>query len=78
VRVNVIAPGPIDNAFQKDIEAGITRAVGRDGTKLLDSMIPLGRHARADEIARTVLFLASDLSSFSTGSVFMADGGMHV
>ena len=78
VRVNVIAPGPIDNAFQKDIEAGITKAVGRDGTELLDSLIPLRRHGRADEIAHTVLFLASDLSSFSTGSVFMADGGMHV
>jgi NAD(P)-dependent dehydrogenase (short-subunit alcohol dehydrogenase family) len=78
IRVNVIAPGPIDNAFQKGIEDGITAATGRDGTALLDGMIPLRRHARAEEIARTVLFLASDQSSFSTGGVFMADGGMHV
>ncbi len=78
IRVNVVAPGPIDNAFQKRIEDGITAATGRDGTAMLDGIIPLRRHARAEEIARTVVFLASDQSSFSTGSVFMADGGMHV
>jgi NAD(P)-dependent dehydrogenase (short-subunit alcohol dehydrogenase family) len=78
IRVNVVAPGPVDNAFQKRIEDGITAATGRDGTAMLDGIIPLRRHARAEEIARTVLFLASDQSSFSTGSVFMADGGMHV
>jgi NAD(P)-dependent dehydrogenase (short-subunit alcohol dehydrogenase family) len=78
IRVNVVAPGPIDNGFQKEIENGITAATGRDGTALLNGIIPLRRHARAEEIARTVLFLASEQSSFSTGSVFMADGGMHV
>lgn len=78
IRVNVIAPGPVDNEFQKGIEAGISAAIGRDATALLDGMIPLGRHARAEEIASTVAFLASEQSSFSTGSVFMADGGMHI
>jgi NAD(P)-dependent dehydrogenase (short-subunit alcohol dehydrogenase family) len=78
IRVNIVAPGPIDNVFQKNIEDGITQATGRDGTKLLDSIIPLHRHAKPEEIARTVLFLASHDSSFSTGSVFMADGGMHI
>ena len=43
----------------------------------LNQMIPLGRHARPDEVAKSVLFLASDQSSFSTGSVFMADGGFN-
>jgi NAD(P)-dependent dehydrogenase (short-subunit alcohol dehydrogenase family) len=78
IRVNVIAPGPIDNAFQADIERRLTPVVGRDATALLDAMIPLGRHARPEEIAQMVLFLASGRSSFSTGGVFMADGGMHV
>jgi len=78
IRVNVVAPGPIDNGFQKDIENGLTAAIGRDATALLDSIIPLHRHGRAEEIARAVLFLASDHSSFTTGSVLMADGGMHI
>lgn len=78
IRVNVIAPGPIDNGFQKDIEDGLSKAIGRDATRLLDSLIPLGRHGRAEEVARSVLYLASDFSSFTTGSVLMADGGMHI
>ncbi len=78
IRVNVVAPGPIDNSFQADIERRLTPVVGRDATALLDSMIPLHRHGQPEEIAQMVLFLASARSSFSTGSVFMADGGMHV
>jgi NAD(P)-dependent dehydrogenase (short-subunit alcohol dehydrogenase family) len=78
IRVNVVAPGPIDNGFQRNVESGLTQALGTDAGKLLDSVIPLGRHARAEEVARTVLFLASEQSAFTTGSVVMADGGMHV
>ena len=78
IRVNVIAPGPIANDFQADIERRLSAVVGRDATAMLDSMIPLGRHGAPQEIAQMVLFLASARSSFSTGSVFMADGGMHV
>jgi NAD(P)-dependent dehydrogenase (short-subunit alcohol dehydrogenase family) len=78
IRVNVVAPGPIDNGFQKNVEAGLSRAIGTDATKFLDGLIPLGRHGRAEEIGRLVLYLASDHSSFSTGGVFMADGGMSI
>ena len=78
IRVNVLAPGPIDNSFQTMIEERLTEIVGEDGTEFLNRVIPLGRHGQAGEIARSVLFLASDQSSFSTGSVFMADGGMNV
>lgn len=78
IRVNVIAPGPIENDFQLDIEQRLSQVVGRDATQMLDGMIMLGRHGRPEEIARAVLFLASDDSSFTTGTVLMADGGMHV
>ncbi|OFW62145.1 MAG: short-chain dehydrogenase [Actinobacteria bacterium RBG_16_64_13] len=78
IRVNVLAPGPIDNSFQTRIEEKLTEVVGQDGTEFLNHIIPLGRHGRAEEIARAVLFLASDQSSFTTGAVLMADGGMHV
>jgi NAD(P)-dependent dehydrogenase (short-subunit alcohol dehydrogenase family) len=41
-------------------------------------LIPLHRHGTAEEIARSVLYLASDQSSFTTGSMLMVDGGMSV
>ena len=78
IRVNTLHPGPIDNEFQAKIDAGIGKlAGGVDGRKLLDAAIPLGRHADPDEIARSALFLASDLSAFVTGSMLMADGGLR-
>ena len=78
IRVNVLAPGPIDNSFQSKIEERLTEVIGQDGTEFLNNIIPLGRHGHAEEVAQMVLFLASDRSSFSTGSVFMADGGMNI
>ncbi|MBV9237807.1 MAG: SDR family oxidoreductase [Xanthobacteraceae bacterium] len=44
---------------------------------MLNDAIPLHRHAHPDKIARAALFLASDQSSFTTGSILMADGGMN-
>lgn len=77
VRVNTIHPGPIDNDFQHAVEMAATGAPRDEATKVFDGMIPLGRHAAPDEIARAVLFLASDDSSFVTGSTIPVDGGMH-
>ena len=78
IRVNILAPGPTDNEFQATIEDRMSKTLGIDATALLNNqMIPLGRHAEPEEIAKSVLFLASDQSSFSTGSVFMADGGWN-
>jgi len=78
IRVNTLHPGPVDNAFQAQIEANIGKmAGGIDATKMLDDAIPLHRHAEPDEIARSALYLACDLSSFVTGSTLMVDGGMR-
>jgi NAD(P)-dependent dehydrogenase (short-subunit alcohol dehydrogenase family) len=78
IRVNTLHPGPIDNAFQLEIEKGIGAMTGGvNATKLLDGLIPLHRHGRPEEIARSALYLASDMSSFVTSATLMADGGMR-
>ena len=78
IRVNTIHPGPLDNAFQRDVEAGIGRELGIDGGEMFDRLIPLGRHGSAGEVARSVLYLASDAASFTTGTMLMVDGGMSI
>lgn len=76
IRVNSLHPGPVDNAFQTHIEDSFGELIGgADATALMNSMIPMGRHGQASEIANAALFLASDMSSFTTGSMLVADGG---
>jgi NAD(P)-dependent dehydrogenase (short-subunit alcohol dehydrogenase family) len=76
IRVNTIHPGPTRNTFQSGIEEQLSAVLGRDAGQFFDDLIPLGRHAAPEEIARSVLFLASDASSFITGSTLVVDGGM--
>lgn len=76
IRVNTIHPGPVDNAFQLHVEKNLSGVLGRDATAFFNEIIPLHRHVRAEEVARSVLYLASDASSFTTGSLLMVDGGL--
>jgi NAD(P)-dependent dehydrogenase (short-subunit alcohol dehydrogenase family) len=76
IRVNTIHPGPVDNEFQLNVERKLSPVFGRDATSFFNEIIPLGRHVRAEEVANSVLFLASDASSFTTGSLLMVDGGL--
>jgi NAD(P)-dependent dehydrogenase (short-subunit alcohol dehydrogenase family) len=76
IRVNTIHPGPVDNDFQHRIEAVATGADRDKATAIFDEMIPLARHADPAEIARGMLFLASEDSSFMTGTTLALDGGM--
>jgi NAD(P)-dependent dehydrogenase (short-subunit alcohol dehydrogenase family) len=78
IRVNTIHPGPISNSFQADVEDGLSKAIKRDGAEFFNEMIPLGRHGTPEEIAKSVLYLASDQSSFTTGLLMMVDGGMSI
>jgi NAD(P)-dependent dehydrogenase (short-subunit alcohol dehydrogenase family) len=71
VRVNALCPGPVDTPllrelFAKDPERAARRLVH----------VPIGRFARAEEIASAALFLASDESSYVTASTFLVDGGL--
>jgi NAD(P)-dependent dehydrogenase (short-subunit alcohol dehydrogenase family) len=70
VRVNVVAPGPIDTGM-------LTRFTGTDERKAgLVAGVPLKRLGRPEEIAQTIVFVASEKASFITGASFAADGGM--
>ena len=78
IRVNTINPGPVSNAFQQRVEDDLTPLLGRDATQFFDAAIPMGRHATPEEIAASVLYLASNQSAFTTGLVLSVDGGMSV
>jgi meso-butanediol dehydrogenase / (S,S)-butanediol dehydrogenase / diacetyl reductase len=77
IRVNAVCPG--DTLVERWLESGyyegsdpVTR---EQAMKESASYLPLGRFAQPDEIARAVLFLASDDSSFVTGHLLLVDGG---
>ena len=76
IRVNTIHPGPVDNEFQHGIEVVATGADRDKAATIFNQMIPLARHAAPTEIARAMLYLASDDSSFMTGATLAVDGGM--
>jgi len=78
IRVNTIHPGPVDNEFQHRIEVAATGADRGQAAAIFERFIPLGRHAAPDEVARAMLFLASDQSSFVTGATLAVDGGMSI
>jgi NAD(P)-dependent dehydrogenase (short-subunit alcohol dehydrogenase family) len=73
VRVNAVAPGAIDTGFMDETLAAVP---DREETMAaIAAEHPLGRIARADEIAEVIAFLASPRSSIITGAILMADGG---
>jgi NAD(P)-dependent dehydrogenase (short-subunit alcohol dehydrogenase family) len=78
IRVNTIHPGPVDNEFQHRIEMAATGADSARAASIFEKLIPLARHAAPDEIARAMLVLASDESSFITGATLAVDGGMSI
>jgi NAD(P)-dependent dehydrogenase (short-subunit alcohol dehydrogenase family) len=71
VRVNALCPGPVDTPLLRELFAKDPVAAAR---RLVH--VPMGRFARAEEIAAAAVFLASDESSYVTGSTFLVDGGI--
>lgn len=78
IRVNTIHPGPTDTQFQRDIEVTATGAPAAEAARLFETRIPLARHASPEEIARSVLYLASQDSEFVTGVTLPVDGGFGI
>src|SRR6266516_3010858 len=74
IRVNAISPGPIDTPGLSKLLA--SSDVGEQRRKLINSIVPLGRFGSPDEIAKAVVFLASDDSSYVTGTELFVAGGM--
>ncbi len=75
IRVNAIAPGPIENRMMRSIEQRSAPAHPEHVKAGFVGQVPMGRYGTNEEIAEMALFLASNRSSYSTGGVFVADGG---
>jgi NAD(P)-dependent dehydrogenase (short-subunit alcohol dehydrogenase family) len=73
IRVNAVSPGSTDTPGLNDLLA--SAEVGQQRLKMISNSVPLGRLGRPDEIAKAVLFLASDDSSYVTGTELFVDGG---
>jgi len=75
VRVNAIAPGPIDNRMIQSIEQQMAPGDAAGLREQFKSLIAMGRYGKNEEVANLALFLASDESSYTTGSIYPIDGG---
>jgi len=69
VRVNMVAPGPIETEMLNRFTGSAERKAG------LAATVPLKRIGRPEEIAQSIMFLASDKASFITGASYLVDGG---
>lgn len=69
IRVNVVSPGPTETP-------GLNKAVPMEAKEYLASITALQRLGNSDEIAKIIMFLASDDASFITGTEIIADGGL--
>jgi NAD(P)-dependent dehydrogenase (short-subunit alcohol dehydrogenase family) len=73
IRVNAIGPGSIDTPGLRDLLA--SSETGEQRRSMISSAVPLGRFGTPDEIAKAVVFLGSENSSYITGTELFVDGG---
>jgi NAD(P)-dependent dehydrogenase (short-subunit alcohol dehydrogenase family) len=76
IRVNSLHPGPTSTPFQDSIEMRATGLGQAEAAAVFDDLVPLARHATPAEIAKTVVYLASDDSAYMTGATVAVDGGL--
>jgi NAD(P)-dependent dehydrogenase (short-subunit alcohol dehydrogenase family) len=74
IRVNAVSPGSIDTPGLNDLLA--SSETGQQRAQMIASAVPLGRFGAPSEIAKAVVFLASDDSSYVTGAELFVDGGL--
>jgi NAD(P)-dependent dehydrogenase (short-subunit alcohol dehydrogenase family) len=74
IRVNAVSPGPISTPFHGKL--GLTDEQLKEVAAGIEASVPLGRFGEASEVAKVVLFLASDQASFITGDEIVVDGGL--
>jgi NAD(P)-dependent dehydrogenase (short-subunit alcohol dehydrogenase family) len=74
IRVNTVNPSPIDTPMIASLET--MRGLAGRNDQPMAAGTPLGRYGTPEEVAKLMLFLASDESSFCTGGVYMVDGGV--
>jgi NAD(P)-dependent dehydrogenase (short-subunit alcohol dehydrogenase family) len=73
IRVNAVSPGAIDTPGLNELLT--SSQVGEQRRKMISTSVPLGRLGSPDEIAKSVVFLASDDSSYISGVELFVDGG---
>src|SRR6202011_6022337 len=73
IRVNAVSPGSTDTPGLSELFA--SAETGQQRLKMISSSVPLGRLGTPNEIAKAVVFLASDDSSYMTGAELFVDGG---
>ena len=76
IRVNTVNPAPVDTRMMRSLEEGFEPDDPGRAKETISAMVPLQRYADPVEVARIMLFLASDESSYCSGGVYMVDGGM--
>jgi NAD(P)-dependent dehydrogenase (short-subunit alcohol dehydrogenase family) len=74
IRVNAVSPGPISTPFHSKL--GLSEKELKEAAGGIEARVPLHRFGEADEVAKAVLFLASEDASFITGSEIVVDGGL--
>jgi 3alpha(or 20beta)-hydroxysteroid dehydrogenase len=76
VRVNTVHPGYVATPMMDFIHKAVMPTAPEQFEAAIAKTVPMQRYAKADEIAKLMLFLASEDSSYSTGACFAADGGI--